>query len=282
MIEAEILDISKSTADEMGVKFADGGFGVIAPASRNSAYPFNPNKLDNQGFFSKSYTAGSISFPSLAMTLDFLRNRTDTKNLARPRILTLNNSTAEISIVTDQAIGLNTTDQSTEGIGTSTQEPERAETGVSLKVTPQANIHTREIIMAIEPKVSDVRVSKISSSIFDPEERSTKSILRVADGDTIVIGGLLRIEESNVRKLVPILGDIPIIGAPFRHKDKDESQRELIIFITPHILDENVPLKTASSKSQKIVREQSAPSNRTQEIEKDLSHMEKKYFKAYK
>lgn len=287
MIEAEILDISKSTSDEMGVKFGDqdteGVFSTITPASRNSAYPFNPDKLIDDGFFTKSYTAGRISFPALALTLEFLRSRTDTKNLARPRILTLNNSTAEISIETDQAIAFQQSTVASEGQAESVAEAERVKTGVSLKVTPQANIHTREITIAIEPKVSDVSVSNISDEVFDPEERSTRSIFRVHDGDTIVIGGLLRTEDSNAKTFIPILGEIPIIGAPFRRKNKTGSQRELIIFITPHILDENVPLKTTSSKkSQKIAREQSAPSGRAKEIKKELSHMEKKYFNAYK
>lgn len=288
MIEVEILDISKTTADDMGIKFGSGNdagiFGSIVPASRNTAYPFNPDKLLDDGLFSKEYTAGTISFPALAMTLAFLRSHTDTKNLARPRILTLNNSTAEISIVTDEAIGLSSNTTSSEGTSTSVAQAERVETGVSLKVTPQANIHTREITMAIEPKVTQVTTGGTfgGETFLDPEERGVKTILRVADGDTVILGGLLRTEVTDIKTLIPILGNIPIIGAPFRHKDKTEKQRELIIFITPHILDENVPMRTAFSKSQKIAREQSAPSSRTQEIEKDLSYMEDKYFNAYR
>jgi type IV pilus assembly protein PilQ len=280
LIEAELLDITKRTADEMGVKFGNESFLDFTPASRNTAYPFNPDKLIGDGLFSKSYTEGTLSFPALAMTLDFLRNQTDTKNLARPRILTLNNNTAEISITTKQAIGFNTT--TTAQSGDTSEEPERVETGVSLKVTPQANTLTREIIMAIEPKVSDASVSQISSTVFDPETRGTKSILRVNDGDTIVLGGLLRTEESNLRTSVPVLGQIPILGAPFRHKDKTDSQRELIIFITPHIVEENMLMKTASTKPQRIAREQSIPSNRSQEIEKDLLQAEKKHSNAYR
>jgi len=284
LIEVELLDISKTTADDMGVKFGSESFASISPASRNTAYPFNPDKLIDDGLFTKSYTEGTISFPALAITLDFLRSHTDTKNLARPRILTLNNSTAEISITTDEAIGLSTNTTSSEGTATSVAQAERVQTGVSLKVTPQANVYTREITMAIEPRVAQVTPGETfgGQNFLDPEERETKTILRVHDGDTIVLGGLLRTETSNVRTLVPVLGQIPVLGAAFRHKDKSETQRELIIFITPHILDENVPMKTASAKPQRIVREQSTPSNRMQAIEKDLSYMEKKYFNAYR
>ena len=289
LIEVELLDITKSTADDMGVKFGSVSFANFVPASRTLSYPFNPHKITDDPLRTvtgpplKQYTAGTLSFPALAMTLDFLRSRTDTKNLARPRILTLNNHTAEISITTDEAIGLASSTTSSEGTATSVAEAERVQTGVSLRVTPQANVVTREIIMAIEPKVIQVTVGESfgGQNFLDPEERGTKSILRVSDGDTIVLGGLLRTEITNVTTSIPILGSIPIIGAPFRHKDTFESQRELIIFITPHILDENTPLMAASTKPRKIVREQSIPSSRAREIEKDLSYMEKKYFNAY-
>jgi len=288
LIEAEILDISTTLAEDMGVKFGNPSFAQYAGGpTRNLVYPFNPDKLitdDTPGLFVKEYTAGTLSFPALEMTLDFLRSHTDTKSIARPSILTLNNSMAEIKIITDEAIGIVQNTTSSEGTSSQVREAERVETGVSLKVTPQANIHTREIIMAIEPKVTQATIGGTfdGQTFLDPESRGMKSILRIHDGDTIVLGGLLRTEKTTIRVSIPILGDIPIIGAPFRHKEKDEDQRELIIFITPHILDEDVSLKTALLKPKKIIREQSVSSNRTQTIEKDLLRLEKKYFNAYK
>ncbi len=249
-------------------------------------YPFRQNDILRKGyeFEEAEYRVGTIDFSGLTIALDLLRSHTDTKFLARPRILTLNNSTAVISIITDEAIGLSSSTTSSEGTAQSVLEAERVETGVSLRVTPQANIHTREITMAIEPKVTQVTRGETfgGQNFLDPEERGVKSILRVHDGDTIVLGGLLRTEKTDIRTSVPIISQIPFLGAAFRHKDKSESQRELIIFITPHILDENTSLKTVHSKPKKIVREQSAPSSRAQAIEKDLLYVEKKYFSAYK
>src|SRR3990167_5965080 len=94
--------------------------------------------------------------------------------------------------------------------------------------------------MAIDPKVIQARTGQTfgSQTFKDPEERGTKSILRVPDGDTIILGGLLRTNVEETKTSVPLLGKIPVLGAAFRHKDKSESQRELIIFITPHIIPE--------------------------------------------
>src|SRR5208282_5270209 len=119
---------------------------------------------------------------------------------ARPRILTLNNETAQIEISTDQAISLSSQTSSTSGSVLATSvTPERVTTGVILRVTPQANLLTREVTMAVSPKVIDVILSQVQppagsaqGQIYDPETRGSESILKLKDGQTMVIGGLLR------------------------------------------------------------------------------------------
>ena len=290
LIEVEMLDISKSTADLLGAKFGDTPITFTGP-QRDTLFPLDQNrairdlpKSGGQGFTFEEleYRVGTLSFTGLAVTLQFLRTKTDTKNLARPRILTLNNDTAEIFISTDEAIGLASSTTASEGTSTSVAEAERVQTGVFLRVTPQANIHTREITMAIEPKVIQAKVGGTfgGQTFKDPEMRGSKSILRVRDGDTIVLGGLLRTNLAGTKTRVPILGKIPVLGSAFRHKDKTESQRELIIFITPHILTEDTARIIPSD--QNIVREQSVPAKKKQAIEKELSSIEEQKFNSYK
>ncbi|OGX37346.1 MAG: hypothetical protein A3D87_04470 [Omnitrophica WOR_2 bacterium RIFCSPHIGHO2_02_FULL_50_17] len=288
LIEVEMLDISKSTADLLGVKFGDTPM-TFSGAERDSIYPFNRNramenavKLGGQGFEFEDaeYRLSTLSFQGLTIALQFLRTHSDTKNLARPRILTLNNETAEISIKTDEAIGIASVTTASEGTSVSIAKAERVETGVFLRVTPQANVESREITMAIEPKVIQARTGQtFSSQTFkDPEERGTKSILRIKDGDTIIIGGLLRTNMEETKTRVPVLEKIPILGAAFRHKDEAESQRELIIFITPHIFKESFALDIPASEGEKMVREQSVPVERLERIDKELSHFERRRF----
>src|SRR3989338_5669699 len=120
------------------------------------------------------------------MLLQLLKTETDTKSLARPRILTLNNETAQIRISTNEAIGLKTSQTSAGGnLSTQTLEAERSKTGISLTVTPQANLATGNIKMAISPKVIQARQgATFSGQTFrDPEERGTQAILEVPDGD---------------------------------------------------------------------------------------------------
>lgn len=284
LIEVEMLDISKTTADLLGAKFGDTPF-TFTGGERDTIYPFDRNKamanfgkLGGQGFEFEDaeYRVGTLSFAGLAMTLQFLRTQSDTRNLARPRILTLDNETAEISIKTNEAIGLASTTTSSQSTAVSVSQAERVETGIFLRVTPQADIDNAEITMAIEPRVIQARTGQTfgSQTFKDPEERGTKSVLRVLDGDTIVLGGLLRTNQEETRTSVPVLGRIPFLGAAFRHKDKSESQRELIIFITPHIIQEGI----SSARIPQMVFQQNVPSLRGEAINKELLRFEQKGF----
>jgi type IV pilus assembly protein PilQ len=271
LIEAEMLDISKNAADRLGANFS-GRFFDLFGGEKATIWPFDDS--DKQAFaVSNTYAPGLISFQQMEMFIEFLREDTETKNLARPRILTLNNQTATIAIKTDEAIGL-VVQQGTEGSVGDTTEAERAETGVFLKVTPQANTQTREIMMAVEPKVVQARASAIQG-FRDPEERGTKSILRVLDGDTIILGGLLRTDETDIRTSLPVISKVPVVGAAFRHKDKTAIQRELLVFLTPHIVEGHVKNQRMVSNSN-YQREQDMPTGgRWDAVNKDMMYMER-------
>ncbi len=281
LIEVEMLDISKQTADLLGMKYGSTPV-TFTGASRTLFFPWDQNDLLRQGRIEDAdleYTAGNLNASGLTLTLQFLRTQTDTKSLARPRILTLNNETAEIQIKTDEAIGASTVTSAAEGTATTEVEAERAETGVFLRVTPQANLLTGEITLAVEPKVIEARTGATfgGRTFKDPEERVSRSILRIRTGDTVMMGGLLRSDLSNTITKVPILGDLPLIGSAFRHKDKSVEDRELIIFITPHILtDEFAPVAQAPAiEYPRITREQDIPDNRLEKINEALTRAEK-------
>ncbi len=281
LIEVEMLDVSKNTADLLGVKFGDTPL-TFTGAERDHVYPWNQNQLLRKGLIEDpQYRVGTISAAGLIMTLNFLRTQTDTKNLARPRILTLNNEMAEIKISTSEAIGVSQKSSGTGGETTTVQEAERVQTGVFLTVTPQANLLTGEITMAITPKVIQARTGATfqGTTFKDPEERGTQSLLRVKNGDTIVLGGLVRTDVSHTITKLPFLGDLPVIGRVFRHNDEAEVERELIIFITPHILAEDGTILSAQAQKvsfNPISREQDIPAHRKQEIDKALLIIENK------
>jgi general secretion pathway protein D len=220
---------------------------------------------------------GSVAVPegSTSAELQLLITDTTTRVLARPRILTLSNETAEIKITGKEAVGTITT--TTGQTGDQNTSAERYEVGVSLKVTPSVNAQTGEITMVIEPTVSSTQVSVIGSSYFDPQERSAKVTMVAKDNQTVVIGGLIRKDLSDARTKMPILGDIPFLGMMFRSKNKTDQDRELLVFITPRIVRDS-GLDLARSKQQSYdrdilsEREQSDYQYRREEVDKTLTN----------
>jgi len=250
MLEVEMLDVSKSAVDRLGFKYGTTPFTVIlSGASASLGAPFgNWGKLFDRG--SGGISINEVTAPdgadySYKVALDFLSTQTDTKYLARPRLLTLNNETAEIKITTDEAIGI-ISSQSGEGAGAaSTQEAERYQTGVSLRVTPQINPDTGEVTLFILPSVSDAtqavefEAGGETATFKNPETRATRSVVRIKDGDTVVIGGLIRHDKGEVITKVPFLGDIPLLGKLFftNRTTTPNRERELLVFITPRIVN---------------------------------------------
>jgi type IV pilus assembly protein PilQ len=298
MLEVEMLDVSKNTIDKMGFKTSliENPVTLLMPKGGNSGIFFGDPALKDitmettRNIWGTSLEAaggiaGSVVMgKTYAAILDFLRTQTDTKYLARPRIMTLNNETAKIEITTKEAVGEK---QETSGSGTNTtttSEAERYDTGVSLTVTPQINMDTGEITMHIVPSVAEASQSAITSSrgvsFWNPEVRTTKTSVRVKDGETIILGGLIRNILSSKTDKVPILGNIPIMGALFRHKYKDKDiERELLIFITPHILrDTGSDYARAKNANVLTEREQDSFDGRSRQtaINASLNNFERK------
>lgn len=283
MLEVEMLDVSKNSIDRMGIKWTDVMTSsmfeaALTGAKVSSGLPI-PNAIASNFSVAKTFTPGSLDFSQLTWKVffDYIKQDSDTKVLARPRILTINNETAEINISTNEAIGSITTTQGQGSGSITTQSAERVKTGVSLRVTPQINSDTSEITMFIMPSVKDASTSTFNTSFKDPEERSTKSVVRVKDGETVIIGGLIRKDRSEVITKMPILGDIPLIGALFRHKYKDkDKERELLVFITPRIIKTTTVKLAQMQKAAPLEREQNTDSGASREsiISSSLSSFE--------
>jgi len=249
LIEVEILDVDKADADKIGIKFtsdsSNGWFKYAGPNMGGTYFPFVSDTF-RKAAAKTAPTPASWTMSGLGFVLEFLSTRSTTKYLARPKLLVLNNETANLKLSADEAIGIETTTTSSEGTSTSTVAAERAETGVSLEVTPQISISTREITMVLEPSIKEAVTGLTvgSQATKDVEQRSIKSIVRVKDGETVIIGGLIRKRSPITITKVPVLGDIPGIGWFFKHKDTTGTKdREILVFITPKIV-RNTPLAT--------------------------------------
>lgn len=275
MIEVEVLDVDKSEVDKLGVKWPQSPVQLTVPGSKATTFPFGSKGTSGQGWNidpaagafggagSWDFAWGAAHFgPSIltiigsTLTLDLLKRISSTKFLARPKLFVLNNETAEVRLSANEAIGSGTTTQGQGTASTTTVSAERAETGVTLMVTPQISMATGEITMILHPTIKEAVTSAITlqtgnnaaQSLKDVEERSVKSTVRVRDGQTIVLGGLIRNKNLLTKDQVSLLADIPILGMLFRHKDTSGSKdREILVFITPKIIKSSAPSARSGS-----------------------------------
>lgn len=260
LLEVEMLDVSKNLIDELGFKFENNPLIFnFATATKGLTFPFSSGgrlKSDSGSTALSKDSAGSMTAGSnLAVSLNMLKTDVNTKYLARPRILTLNNETAEISITKDEVVERTTTTTTSSATSEESTTFKRATEltltpegiGIFLRVTPLINMDTGEITMVVNPKSSSTSRSPLlaegSTEAFDPEVRSTKSIVKIRDGETVVLGGLIHNEKEVTKTKVPVFGSLPIVGMLFRSKDVPKNlERELLVFITPHIVrDQSLP-----------------------------------------
>ncbi|NNN05867.1 MAG: hypothetical protein HKL90_08205 [Elusimicrobia bacterium] len=194
----------------------------------------------NTQLFGSYLQTSVLDLTSLAVTLRALVESSEARFLGKPKVLTLNNKTATIEIQQNQAVAIQSTLAGGFGVTQSVQQAERYDTGVKLQVTPQVN-KDGYITMLLEPTFANVEQSVVSTAanpVFDPLTRASVTLVRVKNGQTVVIGGLLESNETKDVRKVPFLGYIPLIGWLFTSNLYTRTNTDLVIFITPTIVSD--------------------------------------------
>ena len=156
------------------------------------------------------------------------------KVLSDPKIATMNNKPATINVTT--SIPFNTANVTATGAQTVTVN--YAVTGIQLAVTPTINADGT-ITLDVTPNVTQRSASEASAVGSAPatDTRSVHTMVIVKDGETIVIGGLISDRLENTTAKIPFFGDLPVIGWLFKKKTLKRDRNELLIFVTPKLLD---------------------------------------------
>lgn len=268
MIEAEIIETEAGLADKLGIEWGGGTGGVLsstAPYWKYGLAPLHDNLLPNPAE-GATFTNGTITADLFKAKLEALKENTATRYLARPKVMVLNNQTANISIMANQVINITTT---TDAEGNMTQTVERADIGTLLKVTPLIN-NIDMITLKIEPEVSRAATNLKFTTTVDVHTRKATTIVLVKDGETVVIGGLITTEDDETKREVPGLSEIPLLGGLFKYKTKARKDRELLVFLTPHIVKTAetvaVPVESGAAKAEEPAAKAAALSEQKAEI----------------
>lgn len=169
--------------------------------------------------------------------LDMLIHDGNARVLAQPKLVTLNGK--EASMLSGQRIPYLVAQTVFAGGGAApTQSVQREEVGIKLAITPLINADGY-ITVRIRPEVSSVTGFRGQSNDLPVvSTRQAETTVRLKDGSSVVIGGLLNEEKTTGYTKVPFLGDIPFLGALFRHENTTTSKRDLVIEVTPKLLPE--------------------------------------------
>jgi MSHA biogenesis protein MshL len=230
---------------------ATGPDGSVAPNSNLTSAPgaVIGNIVTGQG---TPGTLFGLAFQTsnFAALVSFLETQGNLQVLSSPRIATMNNQKAVLKVGTDEFFVTNVTTNTTTTGASSTQSPTITVapffSGVALDVTPQ--IDDRNMItLHIHPSVSSViertkdidlgtagqfRLPLASSNISE-----TDTIVRVADGNIVAIGGLMKEVQARDRSQVPGLGNLPVIGNLFRNTSRQTVKSELVILLKPTVIE---------------------------------------------
>jgi len=178
----------------------------------------------------KSITVGNVQ--GLVKALQQTNNA---NVVATPQILTMDN--VEATFTSAEKIPVKTSVAANGGVGTSIT---RENVEISIKMTPQINKMSNYVKLTIDAKLEDfsgrVLPDNVASEALALLSRQAKTTVTVANGDTVVLGGLSRDTAQEKSSKIPILGDIPVLGWLFRSKSTESAKSNLLIFITPTII----------------------------------------------
>ncbi|MBI5788878.1 MAG: secretin and TonB N-terminal domain-containing protein [Candidatus Schekmanbacteria bacterium] len=255
LIQAKIVEVTLSDDFEMGINWSYVAdfpeWSRLSGALTNGA-AFAQTLLPSPE--SKVFQLG-VSSQKTSVLLDAMAKQGNVNILSSPQIVTLNNQTAMIKVTQESVYFQVTTSVETDtNTQTQTVESKTIDVGIVLDVTPQIS-DAGLITLNIHPSISEIvgeAVSKLGDTRPIIDRRETNAVVKVNDGQTIVMAGLMKEKQREDLKKVPCLGDIPFLGAFFRRTVQEKAKVELVVMLTPIVLNESRIDKIQQIKSKQI------------------------------
>jgi type II secretory pathway component GspD/PulD (secretin) len=216
VIEIRVVDTSPELIQNIGVQWEWNQFQFIERPNRTDVGPLGFGEY------------GRTSFNPLA-TLNAMIQKNQAKLLASPQIVVIDDQDASIFIGDTLRFQSLAQSGANGNIFTVVEVP----VGIILLVHPRIN-DDEHITLRVHPVVS--RVSALVGGIPQTSAREAETTVRVKDGDTLVIGGLIRDEDIKQMSKIPLLGDIPLLGYLFRNESRIHRRSEVMVFLTIRLM----------------------------------------------
>ncbi len=233
-VEVKMIELTQRASQELGLSY-EIGQGQTAAAFNNSAIlPGQaPNPPAAEGESLVSFSTLNRLAPNFSARLNALIRDSQARVLTSPR-LTIQHGVQAIFDSTTAFPIISTTATAT----AATQTVQSINIGEKLTITPFVDLEKGLITMKLVPEISTrgELVSAGGQTIPEVNNRKVDTILTVEDGESVVIGGLMRKTDTEVKNKIPLLGDIPLLGALFSDTVTSKEDVEILIMVTPRIL----------------------------------------------
>ncbi|MGM8227702.1 pilus (MSHA type) biogenesis protein MshL [Cellvibrio sp. ARAG 10.3] len=291
ILEAKIVEVQLNEGFEAGINWGaisgqlgygynlEDGFDISGssgavnrwrPITRTITYYDNEGNLQSMSVPTREDTGGTFAallrVGDITELLSLLETQGDVQVLSSPRVSTVNNQKAVIRVGSDEYFVTGISNNTTANVSSVTSTPNIELSpffsGISLDVTPQI-AENGEVILHIHPVVSEVQDQLKVFTVGDENFslplalrgiRESDSIVRAANGQVIVLGGLMQENIRNVDGKRPFIGDIPIVNTLFKTKSKRRTKTELVILLRPIVVGENTWNEELSKSQQGMQR----------------------------
>ena len=238
MIEAKILEVALTDSMSLGVNwkkiFGDvtletGGFSrsAMPTGDEASVRDISPAPATGSGLFGNLVVAAGLE-QQFTAALDALKTKTTVNTLSTPKIMAIHGKEAMVQVGGQQGYKETSVTE-----GTATESVKFIETGTMLKITPLID-ERNNVLLEVKPEISSAEIEAGT-----PVVKTTKvsTWLLAKNGETVFIGGLIRDTKTRTRDMIPCFGGIPGLGVLFGTTSRTMNKTELIVLITPKVMD---------------------------------------------
>ncbi|RXJ68320.1 type II secretion system protein GspD [Halarcobacter ebronensis] len=240
-VQAKIIEVSANRTKNLGLKYG------LTGAESNSSGIFSLGA--NLGGSVNALSSGADSLLSfnpqtlssgiaLGATLNLLKNNQAIDIVSEPSILCINNKESSIYVGETKSFQTGTT--TTDG-GTTSNTFQREDVGLTLKVKPRISDQNR-VTLEIETVLEDAKELKDGQTNPDTTKKEVKTTAIVLNGESVILGGLIKNKNDIINDEIPFLGDIPLLGNLFKNTKKAEDKINLVVIMTPYIIPKSKDL----------------------------------------
>ncbi|SUI82811.1 pilus (MSHA type) biogenesis protein MshL [Shewanella baltica] len=246
ILEAKIIEVTLSDGYQQGIQW-ENVLGHVGNTNVNFGTSKGPGLSDKITSAIGGVTSLSIKGSDFTTMINLLDTQGDVDVLSSPRVTASNNQKAVIKVGTDEYFVTDVSSTTVAGatpVTTPQVELTPFFSGIALDVTPQIDsdgnvlLHVHPSVIDVKEQTKDIKVSDASLELplAQSEIRESDTVIRAASGDVVIIGGLMKSENTEVVSQVPLLGDIPFLGELFKNRSKQKKKTELIILLKPTVV----------------------------------------------